>query len=67
MTVGLIDSTWGGTPAEAWTSFQGLTSDASLMPVFSAWGAMMDGRTDMELVRPPTSARTKQPKKRMRY
>ena len=50
VTVGLIDSTWGGTPAEAWTSFQGLTADASLMPVFSAWGEMMDARTDMELV-----------------
>jgi sialate O-acetylesterase len=50
VTVGLIDSTWGGTPAEAWTSYQGLTSDASLMPVFSAWGAMMDGQTDMWLV-----------------
>jgi sialate O-acetylesterase len=50
VTVGLIDSTWGGTPAEAWTSFQGLTSDASLMPVFSAWGTMMDAQTDMPLV-----------------
>jgi sialate O-acetylesterase len=50
VTVGLIDSTWGGTPAEAWTSYQGLTADASLMPVFAAWGEMMAGRTDMELV-----------------
>ena len=50
VTVGLIDSTWGGTPAEAWTSFQGLTSDSSLMPVFSAWGTMMDAQTDMSLV-----------------
>jgi sialate O-acetylesterase len=51
VTVGLIDSTWGGTPAEAWTSYQGLTSDASLMPVFAAWGTMMDGYTDMDLVK----------------
>jgi sialate O-acetylesterase len=50
VAVGLIDSTWGGTPAEAWTSFQGLTSDSSLMPVFSAWGTMMDAQTDMALV-----------------
>jgi sialate O-acetylesterase len=50
VTVGLIDSTWGGTPAEAWTSFQGLTSDSSLMPVFSAWGTMMEAQTDMPLV-----------------
>ena len=49
--IGLIDSTWGGTPAEAWTSFQGLSSNASLMPVFAAWGTMMDAQTDMSLVR----------------
>jgi sialate O-acetylesterase len=51
VTVGLIDSTWGGTPAEAWTSLEGLTSDSSLMPVFAAWGTMMDAQTDMPLVR----------------
>ncbi len=50
VTVGLIDSTWGGTPAEAWASYEGLTSDASLMPVFSAWGSMMKMQTDMPLV-----------------
>jgi sialate O-acetylesterase len=50
VTVGLVDSTWGGTPAEAWTSYQGLTADASLMPVFSAWGTMMNAQTDMWLV-----------------
>jgi sialate O-acetylesterase len=50
VTVGLIDSTWGGTPAEAWTSYQGLTADAALMPVFSAWGGMMDEQTDAPLL-----------------
>jgi len=34
--IGLIESAWGGTPAESWTSLRGLSSDASLMPVFSA-------------------------------
>ena len=34
--IGLIDSTWGGTPAEAWTSMDTLGSNASLMPVFAA-------------------------------
>jgi sialate O-acetylesterase len=34
--IGLIDSTWGGTPAEAWTSMDALGSDPSLMPVFAA-------------------------------
>jgi sialate O-acetylesterase len=34
--IGLIETFWGGTPAESWTSLHGLASDASLMPVFSA-------------------------------
>ena len=35
--IGLIDSSWGGTPAEAWTSMDSLGADASLMPVFAEW------------------------------
>jgi sialate O-acetylesterase len=34
--IGLIETSWGGTPAESWTSLRGLSADASLMPVFSA-------------------------------
>ena len=34
--IGLIESSWGGTPAESWTSLHTLSADASLMPVFSA-------------------------------
>jgi sialate O-acetylesterase len=34
--IGLVDSTWGGTPAEAWVSLSGISSDAGLMPVFAA-------------------------------
>ncbi len=34
--IGLIETFWGGTPAESWTSLSGLASDASLMPVFAA-------------------------------
>jgi sialate O-acetylesterase len=34
--IGLIESFWGGTPAESWTSLRGLGADASLMPVFAA-------------------------------
>ena len=34
--IGLIESSWGGTPAESWTSLRGLSADASLMPVFAA-------------------------------
>ncbi|MEG9438630.1 sialate O-acetylesterase [Edaphobacter sp. HDX4] len=40
--IGLIDSTWGGTPAEAWISLNGIASDASLMPVFAARAERMD-------------------------
>jgi sialate O-acetylesterase len=46
VAVGLIDSTWGGTPAEAWTSLNGLSSDAGLMPVFAARAQMADEQTD---------------------
>jgi len=34
--IGLIESYWGGTAAEAWTSLHALSADASLMPVFAA-------------------------------
>ncbi|MBT9330930.1 sialate O-acetylesterase [Paracidobacterium acidisoli] len=47
VTVGLIDSTWGGTPAEAWISLEGLSADASLMPVFATWATMTDQQPDM--------------------
>jgi len=33
--IGLIDSTWGGTPIESWMSLGALGADASLMPVFA--------------------------------
>lgn len=34
--IGVIESNWGGTPAEAWTSLPALSADAGLMPVFAA-------------------------------
>jgi sialate O-acetylesterase len=34
--VGLIDTTWGGTPVESWISLEGIASDASLMPLFKS-------------------------------
>ncbi len=46
VAIGLIDSTWGGTPAEAWMSLNGLSSDASLMPVFAARAEMIDEEAD---------------------
>jgi sialate O-acetylesterase len=38
--IGLIETDWGGTPAEAWTSL-GALSDSSLTPVFAARAHMM--------------------------
>lgn len=45
--VGLIDSTWGGTPAEAWISLDGISADASLMPVFSARAEMINEHSNL--------------------
>src|SRR6185437_3149263 len=35
--VGLIDSSYGGTPIAAWLSMKGLSADTSLMPVLAEW------------------------------
>lgn len=35
--VGLIDSSWGGTPAESWTSETTLQNDLSLQPILWQW------------------------------
>jgi len=42
--IGIIDSTWGGTPAEAWTSLPALTSHADMLPFLGAYADMMQGR-----------------------
>ena len=40
--IGVIDDSWGGTIAEAWTSLDGLSANASLMPVFAWRARLMD-------------------------
>ena len=45
--IGLIDSSWGGTPAEAWVSMEGLSADSALMPVFAIWTKMADQQEDI--------------------
>lgn len=40
--VGVIDSSWGGTVAEAWTRTAALGADATLAPIFVNWGKMTD-------------------------
>jgi sialate O-acetylesterase len=47
VAVGLIDSSWGGTPAEAWVSMDGLAADAGLMPVFATWAKMADEQEEI--------------------
>ena len=44
--VGVIDSTWGGTPGEAWTRMTALGEDAALAPLFASWGRMTDREPD---------------------
>ena len=48
--VGMIDSTWGGTPAEAWTRMQALGADGALAPELAAWGKMTETEPDALLV-----------------
>lgn len=45
--IGLIDSTWGGTVAEAWVSLESIAADAALMPVFATRAAMMQSQGEM--------------------
>jgi sialate O-acetylesterase len=47
--IGVIDVSWGGTPAQAWTSLEALSSDASLMPVFARRARLMDGQSTLVL------------------
>ena len=48
--VGLIDATWGGTPAEAWVSLPSISTDAALMPVFNTRAEMMESQADAAFV-----------------
>jgi sialate O-acetylesterase len=47
--VGVIDSTWGGTVAEAWTRMVALGEDAALAPVFASWGKLTEREADAQL------------------
>ena len=44
--VGVIDSAWGGTVAEAWTRMEALGEDAALAPLFVSWGRMTERESD---------------------
>ena len=40
--IGLIHSSWGGTPAESWTSHPTLESDPALKPILDRWAKRME-------------------------
>jgi sialate O-acetylesterase len=44
--IGVIDSTWGGTVADAWTRMAALGADAALAPLFVSWGKMTEKEED---------------------
>jgi sialate O-acetylesterase len=46
---GLIETFWGGTPAESWTSLHTLSADASLMPAFASRAKMLDAEESLAL------------------
>lgn len=46
VTVGVIDSTWGGTPADSWVSLEGLAADPALLPAFAARARFARGEAD---------------------
>lgn len=48
--VGLIDSTWGGTPADAWVSLDTLGTNPDLLPAFAARASFADQQDDMPAI-----------------
>lgn len=46
--VGIIDSTWGGTVAEAWVRLTALGEDPALNPLFATRGRMLDRAADAD-------------------
>jgi sialate O-acetylesterase len=39
--VGIIQSAWGGTPAESWISYPSLAADPALISIFADWGKLL--------------------------
>jgi sialate O-acetylesterase len=48
--IGLIDSTWGGTPVSSWISMDALGDDAALMPEFAAHAPMVESQADVPVM-----------------
>ena len=45
--IGLIDSTWGGTPIESWISLEAISADPGLMPLFASRAKFVAERAEM--------------------
>jgi len=48
--IGVIDSSWGGTPIDSWISLDALSADAALMPAFAARAHFADEQTHLSLM-----------------
>lgn len=48
--IGIIDTTWGGTPIESWISLNALGENASLMPIFATHARFADEQSRMNMV-----------------
>ena len=44
--IGLIDSTWGGTPIESWIGLEAIGADPGLMPLFTSRAKFVAGRAE---------------------
>ncbi|MGI4947433.1 MAG: hypothetical protein ACRYHC_01890, partial [Janthinobacterium lividum] len=49
VTVGVIDSTWGGTPADSWVSTAAFAADPALAPAFAARARFEQDQADADL------------------
>jgi sialate O-acetylesterase len=48
--IGVIDSTWGGTPIDSWISLDALSADASLMPALASRAHFADMQAHLALI-----------------
>jgi sialate O-acetylesterase len=48
VAIGLIDATWGGTPADSWVSLDTLGSDPALLPAFASRAHFANQQADLD-------------------
>ena len=48
--VGLVDSTWGGTPADSWVSLDTLGTHSELLPAIASRARFADSQADLDLI-----------------